>query len=323
MYCMKLSGHAVVIGSSSVPTFPISGFRSFPSKLPAHVDFMKLVCAILFVLFGCFTGANATGWRGIVPLHSTRSDVERLLGAPTGECKCFYETGNESIKVTYAEGPCVGYPSGWNVSHDTVLKINVRSVRPRAFSDLELTLDSFSKAADDTFRRYYSNRVEGIEYTVSGQGIVDRVSYIPSSNDTHLRCPCFPTIDESTQRSTSFDQFALKSIDDALARLDNYIIALQQDDQWNGYMVLYRGRRASKKRTATYRRAIMRHVISTRAVPASRINLIDGGYRTEPEIELFLLTAELSPPEPRASWVPCRKPVPRPRSKQVAIAHIR
>jgi hypothetical protein len=43
---------------------------------------------ILLVLFGCFTGANATGWRGTVPLHSTRSDVERLLGAPTGECKC-------------------------------------------------------------------------------------------------------------------------------------------------------------------------------------------------------------------------------------------
>ena len=267
---------------------------------------MKLVCAILFVVFGCVTGANATGWRGIVPLHSTRSDVERLLGAPTGECKCFYETGSESIKVEYAKAPCVGYPSGWNVSQDTVLTIAVRSARPRAFSDLALTLDGFYKAADDTLTRYYSNRAEGIEYAVSAQGVVNSVSYIPSSNDAHLRCPCFPAIDESTQRSTSFDQFALKAIDDTLARLDNYIIRLQQDDRWTGYMVLYRGRRASKNRMATYRRAIMRHVISTRAVPVRRIKLIDGGYRTEPEMELFLLTAELSPPEPRASWVPCR-----------------
>ena len=281
---------------------------------------MKLVCAILFVLFGCFTGANAAGWRGIVPLHSTRSDVERLLGAPTGECKCFYETGSESIKVEYAKAPCVGYPSGWNVSQDTVLKVDVRSARPRAFSDLALTLDSFYKAADDTLTRYYSNRVEGIEYAVSWQGIVDSVSYIPSSNDAHLRCRCFPAIDESTQRSTYFDQFALKAMDDTLARLDNYIIALQQEERWTGYMVLYRGRRVSKKRMATYRRAIMRHVISTRAVPVSRIKLIDGGYRRDTEIELFLLTAELSPPEPRPSWVPCRKPVRRSKLQNSGIA---
>ena len=272
---------------------------------------MKRICAILFVLFGCFTGARATGWRGIVPLHSSRSDVERLLGAPTGACKCFYEAGSESIKVEYAKAPCVGYPSGWNVSQDTILRIDVRSVVPRKFSDLALTLDSFYKAADDTLTRYYSNRVEGIEYAVSGQGIVNSVSYIPSSNDAHLRCPCFPAIDESAQRSTYFDQFALKAIDDTLARLDNYIIRLQQDDRWTGYMVLYQGRRVSKNRMATYRRAIMRHVISKRAVPVSRIKLIDGGYRTDSEIELFLLTAELSPPEPRASWVPCRKPVRR------------
>jgi hypothetical protein len=203
----------------------------------------------------------------------------------------------------------VGYPSGWNVSQDTVLAIHVRSVRPKAFSELGLTVESFYKAADDTLTRYYSNRVEGIEYAVSAQDIVNRVSYIPSSNDAHLRCPCFPAIDESIHRSTYFDQFALKSIDETLARLDNYIIALQHNDRWSGYMVLYRGRRASKKRTATYRRAIMRHVISTRAVAISRVKLIDGGYRTDPEIELFLLTAELSPPEPRANWVPCRNPV--------------
>ena len=277
---------------------------------------MKLICTVVFVLFGCFTGANATGWRGIVPLHSDRSDVERLLGAPSGECKCLYETGSEWVRVEYAKAPCVGYLSGWDVSTDTVLTIQVRPLLPRKFSDLVLTIGNFYKAADDTFTRYYSNRVEGIEYTVSAQGIVEKVSYIPSSNDTHLRCPCFPVIDESIQRATSFDQFGLKSIDDTLARLDNYLIALLNEDRWHGYMVLYRGRYANKNRMAAYRQSIMRHVTSTRAVPPNRIKLIDGGYRADPEIELFLLTAELSPPEPRASWVPCRKSLrARPPSK--------
>lgn len=278
---------------------------------------MKLICSVVFVLLSCFTGASAASWRGIVPLHSNRSDVERLLGAPSGSCKCFYEAGSELVRVEYAKAPCVGYPSGWNVSPDTVLTIDVRSVPPSKFSDLALTMDSFYKAADDTLTRYYSNRAEGIEYAVSAQGIIDSVSYVPSSNDTHLRCPCFPVIDESIQRSISFDQFGLKSINDVLARLDNFIIALLNDDRWNGYMLLYRGRYTSKNRMASYRQSIMRHVISKRAVPPNRVKLIEGGYRAGPEIELFLLTEELSAPEPRASWVPCRKSLrassPRPR----------
>lgn len=267
---------------------------------------MKIIFTVILIVASCWS-ADAKGWKGIVPLHSDRADVERLLGAPTGKCKCFYDTGSETVKVEYSKAPCVGYPSGWNVSADKVLTLDVRPNQPAKFTDLQLIESKFHKAADDTFTRYYSSRADGVQYTVSWDGMVQTVSYIPSSSDSALRCPCFPLLDESIQRSKSFDDFQLGSVDDALGRLDTYIIALVNDNRWTGYIVLYKGREMSSKQMSAYRTAITRHVLQRRAVPPKRIKLIDGGYRAKPEIELYLLTAGLSPPEPRATWRPCQK----------------
>ena len=275
---------------------------------------MKITFTVILIVVACWT-VNAKGWRGIVPLHSDRADVEKLLGAPTGECKCFYDTGSETVTVAYAEAPCAGYPSGWNVSAGKVLTLQVRPKQPVKFTDLQLVQSKFYKAADDTFTQYYSSRADGVQYTVSSDGMVHAVTYIPSSSDSALRCPCFPKLDESIQRSRSFDVFQLGSVDDALARLDNYIIALLNEKRWTGYIVFYTGREVSAKRMSAYKTSIMRHLLQRRAVPPKRIKVIDGGYRHRPEMELYLLTEELSPPEPRATWTPCRRraspPAPR------------
>lgn len=267
---------------------------------------MKIIFTVILIVVSCWS-VDAKGWRGIVPLHSDRAEVERLLGVPTGECKCFYETGSETVRVEYAKAPCAGYPSGWNVAADKVLTLEVRPKQPVKFTDLKLIESKFYKAADDTFTRYYSSRAEGVEYTVSSDGMVHKVSYIPSSADSALRCPCSPLLDESIQRSIDFDDFQLGSVDDALARLDNYIIALLNEKSWTGYIVLYKGRDTGPKRMLTYKTSIMGHVLRTRSVPPERIKLIDGGYRLKPEVELYLLTEELSPPEPRPTWSPCQR----------------
>ena len=267
---------------------------------------MKLLLAAVVIIVS-WCGAEARGWRGIVPLHSQRSDVERLLGPPSGDCKCFYETESEWVRVVYATAPCVDYPSGWNVAKDTVLTIRVHPENQQKFSDLKLTTSNFYTAADDTFTTYYSDRIEGVEYTVSSEKLVSSVAYFPSSKDSHLRCPCYPALDESIQRSVSWDTFQFKTIGWALDRVDNFIIALQNNQIWTGFIVLYRGKQTSGKQASAYQRSIMRHVIETRGMPAARVKLIDGGYRDEPAIELFLLHDSLSPPEPRATWAPCRK----------------
>lgn len=65
-----------------------------------------------------------SGWRGIVPLHSTRTQVERLIGVLDIQCQC-YSTETEIIRVKYSHGPCKGDSPGWNVPTDTVLSFEV------------------------------------------------------------------------------------------------------------------------------------------------------------------------------------------------------
>src|SRR5688572_31814092 len=84
----------------------------------------KLLLSIIFVLT-IAPASSARGWRGIVPLHSTRADVELLLGKSTDECDCVYRTENEVVRVDYAKAPCEGWPRGWNVPVGTVLAFSV------------------------------------------------------------------------------------------------------------------------------------------------------------------------------------------------------
>jgi hypothetical protein len=57
-------------------------------------------------LFGCFalmigmvTTSQAQGWRGIVPLHSTRQDVEKIIGQPTESNGITYDLQSERVSI--------------------------------------------------------------------------------------------------------------------------------------------------------------------------------------------------------------------------------
>ena len=281
---------------------------------------MKLLVPFTLILLVGFQHANAQGWRGIVPLKSKRADVEQLLGPPktlcsceraSRFCQCQYEADEGLVNISYSTSPCAGDPSGWNVAADTVLKVRIRWKEPRPLSELQLDQDHFEKAVEDTPTTYYSSREKGVEYTVAwdrDQRLI-ATSYIPTRKDLHLRCPCFPTLDESTQRSIAFDEFRFRSVDDTLARLDNYVIALSNpmsgQNDWKGYVIIYKGKRTSAATSRRYREAITQHLFRRRAQSREQIEIVDGGYTEVGSIELFMMTRELSPPEPRATWKPC------------------
>jgi hypothetical protein len=54
--------------------------------------------------------APPVGWHGIVPLHSNRKEVEKMLGSPSEELprnSVLYRTKDEAVIVFYSKG------SGW------------------------------------------------------------------------------------------------------------------------------------------------------------------------------------------------------------------
>lgn len=148
--------------------------------------FLLCLCGTLFMA----DFSQAKEWHGIVPLHSTRADVERLLGAASNECKCSYYLDDVSVFVVYASGECrSGGSGGWDVQPDTVIRFSVRpKVRPR-LSDLKIDEKEFRKTEDPELPGifYYTNEAEGFIIEVD-QGIVTGFYYEPDAKDYHLRC---------------------------------------------------------------------------------------------------------------------------------------
>jgi hypothetical protein len=51
------------------------------------------------------------------------------------------------------------------------------------------------KTYDDTFTTYFADGDKGIRYSVSTEGLVEAVTYLPSVADNTFRCPGFPLFD--------------------------------------------------------------------------------------------------------------------------------
>src|ERR1044072_9996361 len=89
---------------------------------------MRIVLAALFLPFLILTnGPYAKGqvWRQIVPLKTTRGEVERLLGSTTGDYFAKYELKEGSLFIEYSSGPCKPErKGGWKVPRDVVIRVN-------------------------------------------------------------------------------------------------------------------------------------------------------------------------------------------------------
>jgi hypothetical protein len=136
------------------------------------------------------------GWRGVVPLHSTRKDVERLIGPAYDASKSFYKTDRENISVRYSEGPCVG-GTGWKVPLDTVLDI---TITPQPYgkirlSDLDIDRNKFKKEDDHELQNHYYLLNEEAGITVyaykdraTGEDRMTEINYKPAARDKNLHC---------------------------------------------------------------------------------------------------------------------------------------
>jgi hypothetical protein len=92
------------------------------------------------------------------------------------------------------------------------------------------------------------------------------------------------------------DEYGNIKFNDEKARLDNYAIELQNDPTAQGYLVCYGGRTG---RTGEAQRRCDRaknYLVSTRGIDASRIVTVDGGFREELTVELWVVPSGANPP---------------------------
>ena len=129
-------------------------------------------------------------WHGLVPLHSTRADVERVLGLSTDSCKCIYKTKDEVVYIEYSVGSCKENETGWNTPSDTVITIRVAPKIRRPILSFNIDESQYKRTKDlHTQWVYYTNAKEGITFEVAEDGTVGGINYFPKEKDIYLRCP--------------------------------------------------------------------------------------------------------------------------------------
>ena len=164
-----------------------------------------------FVAFVCITlivagVSHAKAWRSIVPLHSTREHVERLLGQPPpppsdgtryytlNNLRSIYFLDEGEIYIVYAEeGISAAADCLATIPAGTVLMIQVTPKNELRLADLRID--------ERRFRRFDPSEPKGIGYEGfideeeglvirTFQGRVEQITYIATSRD-RTRCPSY------------------------------------------------------------------------------------------------------------------------------------
>jgi hypothetical protein len=135
---------ALIRAAASTLTFGGFSHRSVVMDIVTQL-FTSLCCLLLMA-----SAASAKSWRGIEPLHSTRADVERLLGPPNVD-RDLYDFPGERTSIWYSDGGCkAGLPSGWNVPKDTVVEIYSSLTEWKKLEDVLVRGKDYSKSARPT-----------------------------------------------------------------------------------------------------------------------------------------------------------------------------
>ncbi len=135
-------------------------------------------------------------WRGLIPLRSSRSDVEELLGKSRAShgFTYVYEMEKETVDVLYSAGPCkVSGVERWNVAADIVVRMDVR---PRVKIPIQaLHLDKtryprLEEAHPENWARYMNDEDGVMVETISNgkDEEVYTITYWPRSADKVFRC---------------------------------------------------------------------------------------------------------------------------------------
>ena len=237
---------------------------------------IKTILLKLFLVTTLFaSSAIGKEWRGIVPLKSNRTEVEKLLGVPVRSSPrgVYYNLSNEIVVVEFQTVGCDRFGLGWNVPSDTVVGIGV--IHKGIHRKEEFLAGSDFKSNDsETEFRYYTDEVAGLTVETY-KNVVTLIDYHPGASDERLRCPqiercCFDLFPK-------FDEYGKLSVQDERARLDNFLLQMNQRLVRGTLEVIGPSRDARNKLMKLAERA-KSYLVRQRKLEAERLLLIDGGY---------------------------------------------
>jgi hypothetical protein len=139
---------------------------------------------LMAATFITFDSAEAAEWRGIIPLKSTRAEVEKRLGVKEGD---FYKFESERAWIFYSSGNLDGNDCSSKAAKDVVTRISVIPEDELLLKNLNLDLTKFRKVRNPQYPHIvtYINEEDGVDYEVSeaSNNDIQHISYYPSRKD--------------------------------------------------------------------------------------------------------------------------------------------
>jgi hypothetical protein len=94
-----------------------------------------------------------------------------------------------------------------------------------------------------------------------------------------------------------FDECNNCTFDDQKARLDNLAIELQNDPSTRAYIVAYGGRTSPIAQVELLMNRSRDYIVEQRGIDASRIVTVNGGFRENDSVELWVVPSGAAPPQ--------------------------
>jgi len=96
--------------------------------------------------------------------------------------------------------------------------------------------------------------------------------------------------------SSEFDECNNCTFDDQKARLDNLAVELQNDPSKRAYIIAYGGRMSPLSQVEVLMSRARDYLITQRQIDASRLTVVNGGFREEDSVELWVVPSGAAPP---------------------------
>lgn len=268
---------------------------------------IKALLTSVCIIFGLVALSKAQGWRGIKPLHSTRDEVERLIGPPIESKGITYDLKNERVNIVYSDGDCAkGWPYGWNVKPGTVLGITIYPQPRPKLAELPIDISKSKKYVDPSGVTHYNNDDLGLSVAVDpNEYEVKVIEYYPAASDAQMRCPEAAAREreiasgESAERSPDVN-YSDSSPEKKDVYLDYFADQLQKaPSDSTVYIIGYAGQRAKVGEAQARANLAKEYLTKKRSLDPRRIIIIDGGHRDPAGVDLYITPR--GQPKPLAS----------------------
>lgn len=134
--------------------------------------------------------------------------------------------------------------------------------------------------------------------------VVDDGSGEAACQQTVLASTNVPPIEKRTIVGREFDTCCSCSQDDQKARLDNLAIEMQNDPTTSTYIFGYGGRTSAVGQADRLLTRARDYLVSQRGIDGSRIVLVNGGFREDDCVEVWIVPRGATPPQPTPTVQP-------------------